>query len=341
MQFNEIGIRKPIFPIGDRLRDYLDRNDRCADTPIGYPDLLRHDGLMAHKDAQGHETLWTSVILRPSEIADTHERLIELYQMLVSDGRHVDHLRVASVDFCAYGNSQPFRIKIFNQLNDNHDYYYIKRADASRVYGLELEHLLSPNRINYMVSGQTLVEEHIIGVPGDELMNDPTRFGGHLDPVRISKEFVKFNERCFARLLGDMRAYNFVVDVIQDFDRVQYRIRSIDFDQQSYEGRSRIYLPQFYKENLPYVRTAQERLTPETAGQYAGEERAVLRKRYRLAHQQIEDLLSVMEHDRIAPEEHVTQLARDLAEHHRASSLPTDKGMGGVLREHLGLHLQL
>jgi hypothetical protein len=184
-----------------------------------YHELLRHDGLMAQFNANGRETLWTSVVLKPSEIEDVHERLVQVYQ----------------------------RIKILNQINDNHDYYYIKKADASRVYGLELEHLLSPNRINYMVEGGTLVEEHIIGVPGDDFIADPERYGGHLNPVRLSKEFVKFNERSFARLLGDMRAYNFVVDVIQDFDQVQYRLRSIDFDQQCYEGRLRIYLPQFYK----------------------------------------------------------------------------------------------
>ena len=80
------------------------------------------------------------------------------------------------------------------------------------------------------------------------------------------------------RLLGDMRAYNFVVDVIHDLDQVQYRIRSIDFDQQCYEGRTRIYLPQFYKENLGYVHLAQGVIGPETADQYRNEERSLLRR---------------------------------------------------------------
>jgi hypothetical protein len=35
------------------------------------------------------------------------------------------------------------------------------------------------------------------------------------------------------RLLGDMRAYNYVI-VIHDFDQVVYKIRPIDFDQQCY-----------------------------------------------------------------------------------------------------------
>jgi hypothetical protein len=233
---NHIALKKPNYPVVDGLARYLAKHGRNTKIPIAYEDLLRHDGLMAQTDPDGKETLWTTVMLRPSEMQDTHDRLVELYQVLIGYGRTLPYLRVASIDFCGYGNSQPFRIKILNQINDNHDYYYIKKADASRVYGLELEHLLSPNKINYICTGTTLVEEHIIGVPGDDFMKDPQKYGGNFNPVRLCKEFVKFNERCFVRLLGDMRAYNFVVDVTQDFDQAQYRLRSIDFDQQSFEG---------------------------------------------------------------------------------------------------------
>ncbi|QQR86311.1 MAG: hypothetical protein IPJ76_17245 [Flavobacteriales bacterium] len=341
MELNHIHQRKPIYPISKRLSGFLHTIDRADKSPVAYADLLRHDGLMAQHDVQGRETLWTTVMLRPAEMEDVHERLVQLYQMVVADGRRVDHLRVASIDFCAYGNSQPFRIKILNQINDNHDYYYIKKADASRVYGLELEHLLSPNRINYLVDGDTLVEEHIIGVPGDDFIRDPKHYGGNLNPVRLSKEFVKFNERCFARLLGDMRAYNFVVDVIQDFDQVQYRLRSIDFDQQCYEGRHRIYLPQFYKENLPYVQFAQQHIGSESTDQYGNEERALLRKRYRLSQGQLDELFRVMREDEISPPDHVRQLAGELAELHGAPALATCTSMGAVLEQHLKLRLGL
>lgn len=338
---NEIRHKKPAYPVSPRLSEFLHAVDRAQPLPLAYADLLRHDGLLAQHDAQGRETLWTTVMLRPSELEDIHDRLVHLYQMVVADGRMVDHLRVASIDFCAYGNSQPFRIKILNQINDNHDYYYIKKADASRVYGLELEHMLSPNRINYMVDGGTLVEEHIIGVPGDDFIVDPGRYGGNLNPVRLSKEFVKFNERCFARLLGDMRAYNFVVDVIQDFDQVQYRLRSIDFDQQSHEGRHRIYLPQFYKENLPYVQFARMHIDHESSLQYSNEERALLRKRYRLSQGPLEELLGAMCTDELSPAGHVQRLARELADLHRVPTLATCTSMGELLGKHLKLRLGL
>jgi hypothetical protein len=79
---------------------------------------------------------------------------------------------VDRIDFCDFGNSKPFLIRVTNLFNDNSDYFYVKQADASRIYGLELEHILSPNRINYMVKGNTLIEEHIAGVPGDAFLRD-------------------------------------------------------------------------------------------------------------------------------------------------------------------------
>ncbi len=156
-------------------------------------------------------------------------------EILVADGQEWT-LAISSIEFCSFGNSKPFRIKVKNEINDNHDYFYIKKADASRVYGLELEEIFSPDKVSFVVSGNTMVVEHIVGIPCDEfvLKNENIKIENRL---RFAKEFVKFNERCFTRLLGDMRAYNFIIEITQDFDNVQYRLRPIDFDQQNYEGR--------------------------------------------------------------------------------------------------------
>lgn len=335
MSFNAIGRKKPLYKVSPALTDYLRRHGRVATSPVAYPELLRYDGLMPHHGADGKATLWSTVLFRPADQADLYQRLVETYQLLIAGGKPIEHLQVAGVDLCPYGNSQPFRVKILNRLNDNHDYYYIKRTDASRVYGLELEHLLSPYRMNYLVDGETLLEEHIIGVPGDGFIADPTRFGGGMNAVRLCKEFVKFNERCFVRLLGDMRAYNFVVDVIHDLDQVQYRLRAIDLDQQSYEGRLRIYLPQFYKENLPYVKLAQEVIGPESALQYRNEERSLLRRRMTLASDTLDDLFGVMAGDEIAPREQVVQLGRELAAHHGDEGFVGCTSMGALLARHV------
>ncbi len=335
MSFNGIGQRKLLYPISDALNAYLKKHGRLARTPLSYDDLRRYDGLLPQHGADGKPTLWNTVLFRPAEQAEINEHLVQTYQLLIADGRHIDHLQVAGVDLCPYGNSQPFRVKIHNRINDNHDYFYIKRTDASRVYGLELEHLLSPNRINYQVDGVTLLEEHIIGVPGDTFIKDPSRYGGGVNAVRLCKEFVKFNERCFVRLLGDMRAYNFVVDVIHDLDQVQYRIRTIDLDQQSHEGRLRIYLPQFYKENLPYVELAQQVIGTESAAQYRNEERSLLRRRMKLAQETVDELLAVMREDTIAPPENVLQLASELAVHHQEPAFRDCTSMGALLALHL------
>src|SRR5690554_3399230 len=150
-----------------------------------------------------------------------------------------EHLFVDRVDVCLYGNTLPFRVRIVNRINDNHDYFYVKRVDANRVYGLELEHILSPNRINYFVSGESLIEEHVIGIPAEVFLRENmprSRF----DQVRLAKEFVKFNERVFVRLLGDMHSGNFVIDITRDFEKWHFRMRPIDFDQQSHHWKKKV-----------------------------------------------------------------------------------------------------
>ncbi len=340
MDLNTIRYKKPIYPVSSTLSGYLAKHSRDARIPIEYADLMRYEHLIPILDENDNPTLWNSVLYGPSEMQEVYNQLVDLYQLLIADGGHLDYLTVERVDFCAYGNSQPFRIKILNQINDNYDYYYIKKADASRIYGLELEHFLSPNKINYIYHNNTLVEEHIIGIPGDDFMERLERLHTGHNEVRLAKEFVKFNERCFVRLLGDMRAYNWVVVINQDFDQIQYRIRSIDFDQQSYEGRHRIYLPQFYKENLPYVQLTQRNMAIETAQQYVNEEQALLRKRYKLAEDQITELLTIMKQDRISKPAHVKMLGRELCKFHADEEFLKLKSMGALLERNIHVRLK-
>ncbi len=165
-------------------------------------------------------------------MAPPHQHLLLLK---TGDLKAVPHLYVERVDFCGFGNSKPFRIRVVNEYNDNYDHFYIKVADASRVYGLELEHLLSPTGSTTSSMRTPSIEEHIAGIPGDVFISEYFE-KPDINRVRIAKEFVKFSERCFIRLLGDMRSYNYVVDMTPDFEETQYRVRAIDFDQQSYEG---------------------------------------------------------------------------------------------------------
>src|SRR5690606_30415248 len=225
-----------------------------------------------------------------------------------------------------------------NKYNDNYDHYYIKIADASRIYGLELEHVLSPNRITFFTHGNTLVEEHIPGIPGDlflqQMINDPLT-----NRIRLAKEFVKFNERCFVRLLGDMRSYNFVVNITPDIEDFQYRIRAIDFDQQSYEARKNLYLPQFFKENLPLVQLSRKLLNADSIEQYQAEERTMMAFRIASTRRRIMDLISIMSKDNISHPEKVAQLKRELNQHFHTTAFDPCTSMGQIVKVHLKQNL--
>jgi hypothetical protein len=221
-----------------------------------------------------------------------------------------------------------------NTYNEVYDYFYIKMADASRIYGLELEHVLSPYRMNYMVDGNTLVEEHIAGVPGDQFI---LHYLGRpeFNPKRIAKEFVKFNERCFVRLLGDMRSYNFVFDITQDFDDVQFRIRAIDFDQQFYEGKRTLYMPQFFKENRVFVDLAMQYLNTEVVKQYQQEERSAIARRIKTQRHRIKDLRDVIMTDRVSFPEKISQLGDELAHYYDDPVFARCKTMGEIIERSL------
>ena len=61
--------RKPIYPIGDKLRAYMRQHDRELELPIAYEDLLRYDGLLPVLDDNGNETLWNTVLLRQGDLS--------------------------------------------------------------------------------------------------------------------------------------------------------------------------------------------------------------------------------------------------------------------------------
>jgi len=331
-----ISKKKIIYPISDGLRNFLQKYGREVDFPIHYSDLRRYTGSIPLYDSKGNDTLWETVFYAESDRDDIHFNVKKIYSQLKAEGDMsvMKHLYVDRIDLCVYGNTQPFRVRIVNKINDNFDYFYVKIADASRVYGLELEHLLSPNRISYLVKNNTLIEEHIAGIPGEQFMrqyiDDPM-----LNPIRLAKEFVKFNERCFVRLLGDMHSSNFVVVITPDFEETHYRIRAIDFDQQSYEGKKSIYLPQYFKQNNALIKMGIKYITSESMAQYQKEERALIATRLKTSTIEIEDLLTCMENDTISTQENIETLKKDLTRHYKNEEFLKCRNMGNILRESL------
>lgn len=331
-----ISRKKPTYPISKALHRYLRQYSREVQIPCRYEDLRRYHFSMPLLDKNGNDTLWETVYYSDSDRDEIYPALTTIYAIIktAGDTSVMQHLFVDRVDYCTFGNSNPFRVKIVNKFNDNYDYFYVKTADASRIYGLELEHILSPNRINYITFGQTLIEEHIAGIPGDRFITDYLE-KPPINETRIAKEFTKFNERCLIKLLGDMRAYNFVIDITPDFDDIQYRIRAIDFDQQCYEGRKNLYLPQYFKENLPFVNLCVKLLTPESVRQYQYEERALMANRIQTSYYQVKAILEIICHEVLSTPEKVQQLRSELAQHYQNKTFEHCQTMGEIVKTSL------
>lgn len=332
MAINKPSKKKVAFKIQKELEEYLNEYEVSVKLPLQYEDMQRYIGAIPLLSKSGEDMFWKTVIYPENEIEEIHHACCKIYAYLKTglDTEAMDHLKVDRIDYCLFGNTNPYRIKIINELNDNYDHFYVKKIDASRVYGLELELLLSPNSVNYLVDGDTIIEEHIAGIPGDDFMEKHLNVDD-FEKTRIAKEFVKFNERCFARLLGDMRSYNYVVDITPDIEGNQYRLRAIDFDQQSYEGRKAFYLPQFFKENNPIIRLGFEFLTYESVRQYQLEEQALIARRAKGQKSRLEDLLRVMTRDRISTDEKVKQLRTQLSAHHESDIFHDCRSMGDLV----------
>ncbi len=341
MKGNVPSRKKETIPVGESLRKYLNRHSRAIALPTRYRDLLRYESSIPLIDQQGNDTLWRTVFYAESDREQVNEAMKYIYALLKTDGdvEVLDHLTVARIDFCTFGNTKPFRVRIINRLNDNYDHFYIKKADASRIYGLELEYILSPSQVMFLVDDDTLIEEHVAGIPGDDFMKkglEDTTF----NQIRIAKEFIKFNERCFVRLLGDMRAYNYVIDITPDIEGSQFRMRAIDFDQQSYEGRKSFYLPQYFKENNPIIFLGMQHMRHETVKQYQLEERSLIAARVKTANTLFSDLMEVMVRDDISTPEKIGQLKEELAYHHKNKLFHKCSTMGEIVLTNIQLLLQ-
>ncbi|WP_298472658.1 hypothetical protein [uncultured Maribacter sp.] len=302
--------KKPAYPVNRELDAYLENYNRKIEIPIFYEDLLRFSGSVSVYDVNDVDTLWIRVYYSEYERQEIDLSLKKVYSILHSDGSDaiIQYLNVDAVDYCTFGNSKPFRIKVRNILNDNFTYFYIKKTDASRIYGLELEHMLSPYNLNFLVHEDTLIEEHIAGIPGDFFIKEMLPKCTESEKAQLAKEFVKFNERCMIRLLGDMRSYNYVIVPTHDFDHVVYKIRAIDFDQQCFEGKLKVYRPQFFKENFLMVELVRKKLQKNSIDQYKVEERSIVAKRIISWEGRLTRLVEICKKDSISIPENIAML---------------------------------
>jgi hypothetical protein len=128
--------------------------------------------------------------------------------------------------------------------------------------------------------------------------------------------------------------------ITPDFDDVHYRIRAIDFDQQSYEARSSIYQPKYFRQNDPILKLGMRHMDPVTMLQYQTEERAMIASRIRYSRDQIQAILSAMRHSNIAPFTHVSRLRKELAGHYDNEAFLHCQNMGEIVELSLELVLE-
>ena len=332
-----ISQKKPFYPISKKLESFLKLHDRWINDVISYDDLLRYTDSINIYDKNDRDTLWVRLIYNESERIEIDENLKIIYTLLHSDGNtsSIPYLNIDSVDYCTFGNSKPFRVKIRNIVNDNFTYFYVKKTDASRIYGIEFEHMLSPRNLNFLVNSSSLIEEHIAGIPGDIFIKEYLPKCSEYQKSQIAKEYVKFNERCMIRLLGDMRSYNYVVIPIHDFDQVIYKIRAIDFDQQSYEGKFSVYRPQFFKENKPMMDLVRNKLKSNSITQYKIEERSTISRRLIISDDRMNLLVKIMKQDKISSKQNVDNLKQEIFKFTNEESFIRSKSMGELMEKTL------
>jgi hypothetical protein len=125
------------------------------------------------------------------------------------------------------------------------------------------------------------------------------------------------------------------VDITPDVEDFQYRIRAIDFDQQSYEGRKNLYFPQFFKENLALVELSQKLLNKDSIEQYQAEERTMIAFRMASTRRRTMDLLSIMSKDNISKPEKMINLKQELGEYFQTKAFERCQSMGQIVKTNL------
>jgi hypothetical protein len=324
-------MQKEVYPVSTVLQAYLQQYKRDILLPTTYTDLFHYRYTNAIRDKNGRHTHWENVVYDNALLSTLQLKLIDTYCLLMK--LESNAFNIKAIDFCEYANSMPFRITLNEIPTGETHFFYIKAADSSRIYGLELEQLLSPNPTHFLYHQNTLIEQHIDGIPGDEFANEINNLSTEAKKL-LAEEFIRFNERSFIRLLGDMRSYNFVT-IKTDHPQNPYRIRAIDFDQQSYEGRLNLYLPQFYKENIEYVQLVTATFTNEQIEQIRLKERVELELFAQDNREKLNHLLQAMATEEISDNYKVLQLRNELNQYFKTNNFADCATMGAIVKKQL------
>src|SRR5882762_3213325 len=92
--------KKPMFPVNDKLRNYLKVHGREVKLPVSYVDLLRFSYSLPLKDKNGKDTLWETVRHDMRDLEFFRQGLLKIYAILKTEGdlTFTKHLDVARID---------------------------------------------------------------------------------------------------------------------------------------------------------------------------------------------------------------------------------------------------
>ncbi|HEY8735235.1 MAG TPA: hypothetical protein VIL90_11755, partial [Puia sp.] len=94
-QTNKPSRKKPIFPVNDLLRQYLQVHGREVKLPVSYGDLLHVAYGVPLKDKSGKDSLWETVSYDMQHWQYIREGLVKMYAILKTEGdmsvsKHLD-----------------------------------------------------------------------------------------------------------------------------------------------------------------------------------------------------------------------------------------------------------
>src|SRR5690606_25241049 len=122
MEIDDVTIsrKKHIYPVGTGLNKYLRMYHRDAKLTCTCSDLLNFVEAVPVMDKNGEDTLWETPLYPPYLQDQLYDALRVVYAKLKASGntRIVEHKIIDRIEYCAFGNTKPFRVRIINRLND-------------------------------------------------------------------------------------------------------------------------------------------------------------------------------------------------------------------------------
>lgn len=146
-------------------------------------------------------------------------------------GREVDHTEFLKknpridAEVILYADNEPIRVSA--GVPGRNFTFYVKPFDEQRMFGLELERLLSNPNYNFVVGSPSIIEEEVPGIEAEEFEK-----GRHIWGLpEYVKQLVALDTRCRAMLLGDMHGQNYLVRGVQNdpkSNQAGYEVLTID-----------------------------------------------------------------------------------------------------------------